>query len=117
MSQDKIVAWSQIRLVCPCHPNDVVSFDLKKRGGLIYYVCTNPDCPNTFSSDIALKTMDLLNRYYKEHHTFQGFSHYFRIKEDSMRLRYIKSIRITDDLQTHVVEITNLTRQPQYRDR
>ena len=44
-----------------------------------------------------------------------GFAYYFRIKEDSMRARYIKSIHITDNFDTLVIEVTNLTRQPQYR--
>lgn len=114
---DKITEWGQVRLICPCggDPNLNYDFDLKRKGGLIYYKCTNPECKNEFSSDLQLKVMDLLNRYYNEKNTFDGFSHYFRIKEDSMRLRYIETINITDDYQTVVVEVTNLTKQPQYK--
>lgn len=115
MSKDKITEWGQIRLICPCggDPNLKYDFDLKRKGGLIYYKCTNPHCPNEFSSDLQIKVMNLLNKYYAEHNTFEGFSNYFRIKQDSMRLRYIETIDITKDFQTVVIEVANLTKQPQ----
>lgn len=114
---DKITEWGQIRLICPCGgaPELKYDFQLRKRGGLIYYECTNPDCLNSFSSELQLKVMHLLNKYYSQHKTFEGFSNYFRIKQDSMRIRYVETLNITDNYQTVVVEVTNLTKQPQYK--
>lgn len=111
----KINNWAQIRLVCPCHPEDSVSFELKKIGGLIYYCCTNPDCPNEFSSDVALKAIDKINAYWDKEKTLEGFSHYFRIKDSQMRMRYLKSIETMPGLKTAIIEVANLTKQPQYR--
>lgn len=116
---DKITEWGQIKLICPCGGDSSLSYDfeLQKKGGLIYYKCTNAQCLNEFPSDIQLKVMKLLNRYFELHHTFQGFSEYFRIKQDSMRMRYISTIDIADGYQTVVIEIANLTKQPQYKAR
>lgn len=113
---DKLKSWGQIRFICPCQSEDEpCCFDLKKKGGLIFYQCKNPDCPNQFSSDVAIRILDHINKYIEENDTVTGFAYYFRIKEDSMRARYIKSIHITDNFDTLVIEVTNLTRQPQYR--
>lgn len=115
---DKITEWGQVRLVCPCGGISGVniSFSLKKKGGLIYFQCINPDCVNSFPADIQVKVMQLLNKYYEKHKTFEGFSNYFRIKDDSMRLRYIGIKNITSDYQTVVIEVANLTKQPQFKD-
>lgn len=113
----KITEWGNIRLVCPCGGDSALNYDfnLKKVGGLIYYKCTNPKCPNEFSVDMQLKVMNQLNKYYDEHKSFDGFSYYFRIKQNSMRIRYIETLNITDDFETVVIEVANLTLQPQYK--
>ena len=113
----KITEWGQIRLVCPCggNPELPYDFELKKVGGLIYYQCTGDSCRNEFSSDIHLKVMDLLNKYHDKHHTFEGFSHYFRVKQYSMRLRYVETVHVVKGYETIVVEVANLTLQPEYR--
>ena len=109
--------WGNIRLVCPCGGDGKHKhhFSLEKNGGLIYYRCLNPKCENTFMSDVHLKAMEKLNQYYEKHGTYEGFSLYFRIKEDSMRMRYIRTEKITDSYETAVIEIANLTKQPDAR--
>ena len=99
--KDKITDWGQVKLVCPCggNPDLKYDFELKKKGGLIYYVCTNEECPNEFSSDMQLKVMKLLNKYYEKNHTFEGFSNYFRIKEDSIFQLYEEGAKYYDETQ------------------
>ena len=119
MEQKLLTSWGQVKLVCPCGGNPDLSydFDIVKRGKQVMYECTNPTCPNSFSADIQLKVIQWLNAYYKKHGTYQGFVLYFQIKQDNMRLRYIGEQKVTDTFSTLLIEITNMTRQPQFKHR
>lgn len=110
--------WGNVRLVCPCGGDKVHTymFDLIKTGNQIIYKCNNPDCKNSFSSDLYLKVLDLLEHWYDDHGTYDKFTAHFRVKQESIRLRYIETLQTTPTHKTLVIEIANLTRQPEARD-
>jgi len=114
---DKLKEWGNVRLLCPCGGDGQhkYHFELQKQGGEIYYVCMNEKCRSNFSSDIHLKAMTLLDRWYEKNHTYEGFSAYFRVKDESMRLRYVGVEHTTPTHDTILVEVANLTKQHQYR--
>ena len=110
--------WGNVRLVCPCGGDKIHTymFDLVKTGHQILYKCTNPECKNSFSSDLYLKILDLLERWFEENGTYEKFSAHFRVKQESIRLRYIDTLQTTTSHKTLVIEIANLTRQPEAND-
>lgn len=110
--------WGNVRLVCPCGGDKIHTymFDLVKTEHQILYKCTNPECKNSFSSDLYLKILDLLERWVEENGTYEKFSAHFRVKQESIRLRYIDTLQTTPSHKTLVIEIANLTRQPEAKD-
>ena len=110
--------WGKVRLVSPCGGDKIHTymFDLVKTGHQSLYKCTNPECKNSFSSDLYLKILDLLERWFEENGTYEKFSAHFRVKQESIRLRYIDTLQTTPSHKTLVIEIANLTRQPEAKD-
>lgn len=113
----RINEWGNVRLICPCGGDGLhkYHFQLEKQGGLIYYCCLNSKCRNSFSTDIHLKAMEKLNNWHEKHGTYEGFSFYFRVKDDSMRMKYIRTEKITEQYETVIIEVANLTKQPESR--
>lgn len=110
MNPDDLNAWGKIHFICPCHQkNSNYSFDLIKKGGLIYYKCNNPNCKNCFSSDVHLKTMESLDKYIQEKGTPEGFTRYFREKDISFKTRYIETKKITNNYKTYIIEVIKMT--------
>lgn len=114
----KIDQWGQIDLVCPCGgaPDKPYDFEFITEFRQVYYRCTNPECKNRFPADLHLKAMDLMNKYIEEHNTLEGFSAYFRMHDESIRLRYIETVKIEDFYEYHRIECSNLTRCPEFKD-
>lgn len=112
-----VTQWGQIKFICPCGGDGKHNyhFDLVEEKRQIYYKCLNESCGNTFPADLHMKAMDLINRYYEQKGTIEGFSAYFKVHDESMRLRYLQTIQVTDDYRCFEVEVANLTRHPEYK--
>lgn len=109
MEEKELNAWGKIHFVCTCNDEDD-TFDLVKKGGLIYYKCKNPKCKNMFSTDVHLKTMDALKKYRKEHKgNPNGFVRYFKENGFNYKTKYIKTKKITNNYKTYIIEVTKLT--------
>ena len=110
--------WGDIKLVCACGgiEGKKNSFELSNIKNIVYYTCVNPECNNKFTSEIQIKALTKLEQWLDEHKDNpEGFAHYFRVKDNSMRLRYIKTEVIDDKHKYYVIEVTNLTTMPQYK--
>lgn len=110
----KNLTWKDVKLVCPCggNPNYKYHFELKQVGGLVMYKCLNEECENSFSSEIQLKAMQKLEEWLEKKGTPEGFVHYFRTKDNRMRLRYLRTEQITSSHSCYVIEIANMTIMP-----
>lgn len=117
---DYIQDWAQIIMVCPCFSVkdeiDKPSFDMKTVYRNIQYVCKNNECGNYFDYDIKVRLVELLNQYYKDNQTLEGFHKYVERKKERIRLKYVKTLDISKHQDFIVIEVANLTRNPQFKD-
>lgn len=111
--------WAQIIMVCPCFLErgeiDKPSFEMNQLTKNVQYTCKNTQCKNYFDYDIKVRLVELLNQYYLEHQTLEGFYKYVERKKERIRLRYIKNIQIPNQFPFVVIEVCNITRNPQYK--
>lgn len=101
------------KIVCPCSPD--APMELVQIGGLVYEKCMKNACVNKFPYDNVIKIEEKLGKYYEEKNTFDGFVHYFRVKESQFRARAIEYNIADSDTMLVTVEVTNLTKQPQFK--
>ena len=111
--------WAQIVMVCPCFVQkreiDKPSFVMNQVYRNIQYTCKNPECHNFFDYDVKVRLVELLNQYYEQHHTLEGFYKYVERKKERIRLRYLKNLDISKENNFIIIEVANLTRNPQYK--
>lgn len=125
--------WGDIKLICSCSDVDTkVPFTIHQHRGLILYKCTNPECKNSFPSEIHLKVLTDVEKWIEKNGKIDGFVSYFnrtvRIPEDiekpdsfyisqkcSMKAKYIKTNTIgrINPKSYHIIEISNLTLMPE----
>lgn len=116
---DYITDWAQVIMVCPCFletgDTSVPSFQMEQGFRNISFNCKNPECKNTFDYDIKVRLVELLNTYYKEHQTLEGFYKYVERKKERVRLRYIQNTNNTKQNPFVIIEVANITRCPGYK--
>lgn len=119
MEQEYIKDWAQVIMICPCYLNNgeinKPSFEMNQSKKNVQFVCKNSQCQNYFDYDIKVRLVELLNQYYQDNKTLDGFYKYIERKKERIRLRYIQNIETQSKIPFVVIEVCNISRNPHYK--